>query len=185
MMWATPEMLSPTAGSTAVAGCWHELAGRADADEADLGRDGLAVGIRHGLARLVEHGALGEQRGEGERLLGAVALDDDDRARSPAEARMVSVDSCPARDRGAVDADQAVAGQQAGRGARGGRVVRRAHSWLVEPAGCTQAETLPIVVLACAVPKPISRIANSTTAMSRFMNGPPNMMMMRFHTGSR
>ena len=35
------------------------------------------------------------------------------------------------------------------------------------------------------MPNPISTTAYSTTAMTRFMNGPPSMMMMRFQTGSR
>ncbi len=52
-------------------------------------------------------------------------------------------------------------------------------------AGSAQAETDPTVVEACATPKPISSTPNSSTASTRFMNGPPNMMMMRFHTASR
>ncbi len=52
-------------------------------------------------------------------------------------------------------------------------------------AGSAHAETVPTVVDACVTPNPMSSTANSTTASSRFMNGPPNMMMMRFHTGSR
>ena len=52
-------------------------------------------------------------------------------------------------------------------------------------AGSTHSLTLPRVVEGCATPKPISTTAYSTTAMTRFMNGPPSMMMTRLPTGSR
>ncbi len=43
----------------------------------------------------------------------------------------------------------------------------------------THSETEPRVVVDCGIPKPHSRIVKSTIAMSRFMVGPPSMMMMR------
>jgi hypothetical protein len=59
------------------------------------------------------------------------------------------------------------------------------HAWRSLVAGRAHSETDPMVVDGCTTPKPMSRIANSTIASSRFMNGPPNMMTTRFHTGSR
>ena len=59
------------------------------------------------------------------------------------------------------------------------------HVWRSLVAGRAQAETDPTVVEACATPKPMSSTPKSTTASTRFMNGPPNMITMRFHTDSR
>ncbi len=58
------------------------------------------------------------------------------------------------------------------------------HSVCVLVAGTTHSETLPIVVLFCGTPNRQSTTAYSTIAMSRFMVGPPSMMMMRFQTAS-
>ena len=44
--------------------------------------------------------------------------------------------------------------------------------------------TLPIVVLTWGMPKPHSTTPNRTTAITRFMNGPPDMITTRFQTGS-
>ena len=59
------------------------------------------------------------------------------------------------------------------------------HVWRSLVAGSAHSETDPIVVDGCEMPKPMSSTAKSTIASSRFMNGPPNMTTMRFHTGSR
>ena len=55
----------------------------------------------------------------------------------------------------------------------------------VSPALTWHLETSAIVVVWLAVPKPISSTAVSTTPISRFIAGPPSMMMIFFQTGSR
>ena len=57
--------------------------------------------------------------------------------------------------------------------------------WRSLVAGSAHAETEPTVVDGCAVPNPMSSTPNSTTASTRFMNGPPNITTMRFQTDSR
>ncbi|SIN13009.1 Uncharacterised protein [Mycobacteroides abscessus subsp. abscessus] len=50
---------------------------------------------------------------------------------------------------------------------------------------CTQALTEPTVVVGAAVPKPTTTMLRHTRPMSRFMHGPPSMMMMRLPMGRR
>ena len=44
--------------------------------------------------------------------------------------------------------------------------------------------TRPRVVVCCAMPNPHNSTAHSTIAISRFIVGPPSMMMMRFQGAS-
>ena len=53
--------------------------------------------------------------------------------------------------------------------------------WVVSMHGDTAARVLVV----CGIPNPMTMMAKRTNAKTRFMNGPPNMMMMRFQTGSR
>ena len=55
----------------------------------------------------------------------------------------------------------------------------------VSPALTWHLETSAMVVVEAATPKPISSTAVSTTPISRFIAGPPSMMMIFFQTGSR
>jgi hypothetical protein len=48
----------------------------------------------------------------------------------------------------------------------------------------THCDTEAMVVVACGRPKPTSTTAYSAMAISRFMAGPPSMMMTRFQTAS-
>ncbi len=54
---------------------------------------------------------------------------------------------------------------------------------LDEDAG-THSEAPETVVVAVCTPMPLKTIVNSTSARSRFMNGPPSITMTRLHTGS-
>ena len=54
----------------------------------------------------------------------------------------------------------------------------------VDPDGSTHSLTAAIVVVAVCTPMPLKTIANSTTAITRFISGPPSMTMTRCHTGS-
>ena len=55
----------------------------------------------------------------------------------------------------------------------------------VSPALTWHFETSAMVVVWLATPNPISSTAVNTTPISRFIAGPPSMMMIFFQTGSR
>ena len=59
------------------------------------------------------------------------------------------------------------------------------HSAPADDAGTTHSDTAATVVVAVDNPMPEANRANRTIASSRFMTGPPSMMITRLNTGSR
>jgi hypothetical protein len=55
------------------------------------------------------------------------------------------------------------------------------HLSAAAEAGTTQAETVPTLVVWVLTPKLIITPTKITTAMTRFMNGPANITITRFH----
>ena len=53
------------------------------------------------------------------------------------------------------------------------------HSVCVEPAGATHSDTVATVVVPCWMPMALKSTVKRKIANSRFITGPPSMMMMR------
>ena len=157
-------------------GCCTVSARRADADEArPASVTGSPDGIRDDLAVLVGHVPLAEHRRDHEGHLVAVAHDDhvdglvgvvaDDRGGLVPRRRSAGRRPrrcgrpvrCPRRHPAPPGRRARTSGVRSSRGARTPRPSRRSST-------------------ACATPNPMSSTPNSTTASTRFMNGPPNMI---------